>query len=218
MKKAIVCFGDSLTWGWWKRGYGHDPYCNVLNDELKTSFHDGITAVQFGIAGETTSQMVQRLPNVLMEVRGEKKKVFHPDMQDCSVHSIVILGGANDLANPSVSAADIMTNLTRLTEIALQATSKVALCTLLPFNIEGEEAAVPRAVHAQLNEAIRNFCCQKDAMVVCIDLERGIPPRAQEPGIWNDAVHLNDKGYSMMGAYIWEEGSSSMIFSEAVSL
>jgi lysophospholipase L1-like esterase len=156
---------------------------------------------------------------MIKEVRGGKKvgKVWHPEMEDGTVHSVIILGGANDLANPANSAADILGNLKALLKIELKETSKVALCTLLPFNLEMEAAQWARVVHRELNELIRDFCLHHSD-VVCIDLERAMPSRKKDASLWNDDVHPNQKGYEVMGRLISQMGHASMLFSESLIL
>lgn len=216
MKKVVVCFGDSLTWGWWKRGHGQDPYSHVLNKDFAT-YSSRLVALQFGIAGETTAKMKERIGGVLKEVKGQKAGIWYPDMEAAEVQCVIVCGGTNDLANPSLSAADIFTNLRAIVEVAQLSTPRVALCTLLPFNLDGDVFEHPRRRHGELNELIRKFCLETQ-LVRCIDLERALPSRAQEPTIWNDAVHFNDKGYSLMGSVILDVGNSSMLFSESIDL
>ena len=136
--QVVVCFGDSLTWGWWQRGYEQTPYSEVLNESFAKEGLD-LQARQFGIAGETTLKMVGRLSGVLQEVQGGKKvkKIWYPDMEDADVHSVIIFGGTNDLADANLRK-DSMQNLCDLCERAAQVTERIGLCTLLPFNYSGK--------------------------------------------------------------------------------
>lgn len=72
----IACLGDSITYG-----YG----LNRLNNECwvdRTAIATGIDFLNFGISGDTTAGMLQRL---------------HSDVMPCRPEIVVLMGGTNDI-------------------------------------------------------------------------------------------------------------------------
>jgi len=53
-KYMILCFGDSLTEGWYDRGTKRNPYTNQLNKLVEQKYPGLFEAVPMGVAGETT--------------------------------------------------------------------------------------------------------------------------------------------------------------------
>eukprot|EP01103_Thecamoeba_quadrilineata_P008688 TRINITY_DN1841_c0_g1_i2.p1 TRINITY_DN1841_c0_g1~~TRINITY_DN1841_c0_g1_i2.p1 ORF type:complete len:151 (-),score=20.66 TRINITY_DN1841_c0_g1_i2:232-651(-) len=81
--KHVLAFGASLTEGYHNGGYDFHPYTIRLEQLLKTKGE--FMVWNYGISGQTTKDMIQRLPNIFKE----KGSNFFS--------AAIILGGTNDL-------------------------------------------------------------------------------------------------------------------------
>jgi lysophospholipase L1-like esterase len=78
--KKILAFGDSLTAGYYNWGRSFNPYTNRLGALLGSEWK----AVEVGRSGETTTEMVSRLPAVLKRFQ---------IIENVTFDYILILGG-----------------------------------------------------------------------------------------------------------------------------
>ena len=53
--------------------------------------------------------------------------------------------------------------------------------------------------------------------MVLLDLEKAIPSLRDDETLWNDKIHLNGKGYALMGKEIFDAGRL-WLFGESVAL
>ena len=100
----IIFMGNSITIGW----LSHYP-----------EFFEGKPYVNRGIGGQTSSQMLLR---------------FRQDVIDLQASVVVILAGTNDIAQNTgpISLEDIMANLISMSELAEANGIKVVLASVLP--------------------------------------------------------------------------------------
>lgn len=105
--KLVVCFGDSLTAGYYQHGLRFEPYCRSIKV-------DGVKSIDYGTPGMTSSEMTSWVEKVLQEValthdssafefwafcalggnkRFERGKAGH----DCSKHEIGGRKGASQV-------------------------------------------------------------------------------------------------------------------------
>ena len=99
--RNILAFGDSLTWG--KTDGPSHPYTLRLQEKLD-GMGTNLSAVNEGLSGEQTHEMIKRLPVILHNVRPAYT---------------IILGGSNDLALTKISAVEILDHLIQLHRQAL---------------------------------------------------------------------------------------------------
>lgn len=118
---TVVCFGDSLTWGFNpvdKTRYGHDVrWTRLLQTELGSAFH----VVEEGINGRTTvfEDPVRGDKNGLQHLAGVRKTHMPIDV-------LVIMLGSNDLQDRfSLSAEAIGLAMGRILFAATQPTDDV---------------------------------------------------------------------------------------------
>ncbi len=170
----VVFFGDSITDNW----------------KLDISF-PGKGYINRGIGGQTTSQMLVR---------------FRQDVLDLKPELVVILAGTNDIAgnNGPISLKDIEANLSTLAELARVHGIRVILSSVTPVNNYTALAKplfdtrpIPEIL--QLNEWMRSYCTTDpnasylnyyDALVD----ERGMMRQA----LADDGLHPNAAGYKIM--------------------
>jgi lysophospholipase L1-like esterase len=149
----IAFMGDSITFLWW------------------------LPTTNFGISGNTTSQMLVRFPN---EVLGQGYK------------AVVILGGTNDVRmnkTPIETFVPIaIANIETMAEEAQKDDMDVVLCLIPP--IENENSRVE-----PLNEAIEALAQQHQYKLV-----NYYTPMVGHPDYFHDGIHPTDEGYFVMQA------------------
>ena len=176
MKKEIndplvVFMGNSITEGW-------------LNKKL--SFFDNPSFVNRGIGGQTTSQMLLR---------------FRQDVIDLKPKAVVILAGINDIAQNQgpIAVKDIFGNLKSMCELAKTNNINVVLCSVLPakeFPWRMEINPIEKV--AELNTLLKKYARKNGFIYVdyykkLVTKEFGLPRE-----LTSDEVHLTIKGYQTL--------------------
>jgi lysophospholipase L1-like esterase len=170
-EKRIVFFGDSITEGW------------MTNDP---GYFSGKPYVDRGIAGQTTSQMLVR---------------FRQDVINLKPYAVLILAGTNDIAQNgfTVTEDSIEQNLQSIAELAKANGIKVAFCSVLPaFDYPWHKGLEPAEKIVALNRWIQGYCRDNNLLYVdyyspMVDSRHGM--KAELSG---DGVHPNKTGYAIM--------------------
>lgn len=177
----IVFMGDSIT-EFWK-----------TTDE---SFFTTNSFIDRGISGQTTSQMVVR---------------FSQDVVNLKPSTVVILAGINDIAqnNGPISLEDIMKNIASMAETAKKFNIKVVLCSVLPANkFPWRPEILPAEKVIKLNKLIEDYAFKNKIVYVdyyskMVDENQGLKSE-----FGDDGVHPNLAGYKVMEAIILKEITS----------
>lgn len=167
----IVFMGDSIT-EFWK-----------INDEL---FFTSNSFINRGISGQTTSQMVVR---------------FQQDVIDLKPTTVVLLAGINDIAENTgpISLNDILKNIISMVTMAKENKIKVVLCSVLPANRFSWNLKIkPAEKVIELNKMIKTYADANQITFVdyydaMVDHENGLQKKYGE-----DGVHPNLSGYIVM--------------------
>lgn len=167
----VVFIGNSITIGW----LSHYP-----------DFFDGKPYVNRGIGGQTSSQMLLR---------------FRQDVIDLQASVVVILAGTNDIAQNTgpISLEDIMANLISMAELAEANGIKVVLASVLPAaDYRWRPGLAPNIKIPKLNAMIRAYTESKgmvylDYFSAMTDGKNGLRKELGE-----DGVHPNKAGYQLM--------------------
>ncbi len=170
--KRIVFMGDSITESW-----------KIINQD----FFINNSYINRGISGQTTSQMVLR---------------FRQDVIELMPSVVVILAGINDIAENTgpISIQDIMGNIKSMSELAKANTIGVILCSVLPSNrFYWNPKIDPAEKVIELNQLISNYATKNnitfvDYYGVMVDDTKGLPKKYSD-----DGVHPNLEGYKVMG-------------------
>jgi len=170
-EKRIVFLGDSITEGW-----------GVSDGK----FFSGRPYINRGISGQTTSQMLVR---------------FRQDVIDLRPSVVVILGGTNDIAqNGGITTVEaIEQNLQSMAELAKANRIRVVLSSVLPaFSYPWRPGIQPADKIAELNRWIAAYCATNHLVYLdyyspLVDARRGLPAVFSE-----DGVHPNRAGYAVM--------------------
>lgn len=169
----VVFFGDSITDIWKLEG-----------------FFPGKPYVNRGIGGQTTSQMLVR---------------FRQDVVDLQPKVVVILAGTNDIAGNTgpMRNEDIEANLASMAELARVHDIHVVLASILPVHNYSERAKdffaqrPPKRI-LEINDWLKKYC--KDHLIVYLDYfsalvdDKGLLKK----DLADDGLHPNDAGYKIM--------------------
>jgi lysophospholipase L1-like esterase len=172
-EERVVFFGDSITDGW----------------KLEESF-PGKHYVNRGISGQTTSQMLVR---------------FRQDVVNLRPKVVVILAGTNDIAGNGgpIANQDIEANYSDIAELAKANHIRVIFASILPVNNYTERAKDffaqrPTDRILALNRWLKDYCERNhlrylDYFGAMVD-EKGMLKRE----LADDGLHPNQAGYAIM--------------------
>ena len=166
-----VFMGDSITEGW----FNNDP-----------KFFTDNNFVGRGISGQTTSQMLLR---------------FREDVINLKPKKVVILAGTNDIAqnNGPISLDKIFGNIISMAELAKANKIKVVICSVLPaYDYPWRKGLEPANKVIALNEllkdySIKNHISYVDYHTPLKDKDNGLPIELAP-----DGIHPNKIGYEKM--------------------
>ena len=169
----VIFYGDSIT-DFWKLG----------------QFFPGKNYINRGISGQTTSQMLLR---------------FRQDVIDLNPDLVVMLAGTNDIAGNTgpISIPDIEGNISSMAELARAHNVALVLSSVTPVNnyttaSQRFFADRPPAQILRLNQWIRAYCASTncyylDYFSAMVD-GSGLLKRE----LSDDGLHPNDAGYKIM--------------------
>jgi lysophospholipase L1-like esterase len=171
--KLILCFGDSLTAGYYAHGLRFAPYAEHL-----TTKDGAYKGMDFGTSGMTSREMVSWVDEVLR----------HDALKGYELFAFVALGGTNDLGG-NASAEQIAKNMGLVAAKAkVRGFERVCVATIPTF---------PNAVRAKRVvdkiEATNALLRKLDAEIV--PLAEAVSPEVAT--IWDDGLHNNPKGYEL---------------------
>ncbi|MBF6642087.1 SGNH/GDSL hydrolase family protein [Flavobacterium sp. J49] len=169
--KSIVFMGDSIT-EFWKT--------------TSPSFFASNPFIDRGISGQTTSQMVLR---------------FEQDVINLKPNTVVILAGINDIAENTgpMTLEAIFNNIKSMTKSAKANKIKVVLCSVLPANhFYWNTKIMPADKVIALNKMIKDYAQKNkityvDYYSAMVDSKKGLLHKYGE-----DGVHPNLEGYKTM--------------------
>ena len=172
-ENRVVFFGDSITDMWnLAESFPSKPYVNR------------------GISGQTTSQMLVR---------------FRQDVINLRPKVVVILAGTNDIAGNSgpIADSDIEANFASLAELARAHNIHVVLASILPvhnYTPQSQELFAQRSPERilVLNRWLRNYCLANvttylDYFSSMVDGKGWL-----KRDLANDGLHPNKVGYAVM--------------------
>ena len=172
-EQRVVFFGDSITDSW------------KLNE-----FFPGKPYVNRGISGQTTSQMLVR---------------FRQDVIELQPRAVVILAGTNDIAGNTgpISEDDIEKNYATMAELAKAHDIRVVFASVLPvhnYTPQSKELFESRHPHdiLALNTWLEDYCAENglvylDYFEKMVD-DQGLLKRE----LADDGLHPNLAGYKVM--------------------
>ncbi|KAF4984827.1 hypothetical protein FZEAL_55 [Fusarium zealandicum] len=183
----ILCFGDSLTSGYFEWGTASHPYALKLEDRLTGAFpHVDVEVVVDGVPGDvaTFDRFYKRFTNA---------------WQKKSYDWAIVLAGTNDIAY-GIPSDDIFTALADIYDVALSRERNILALTVPECMSKAERSTTAR------NELNQSILDNKDTNYYAFDLHAHIPYHSlseqDRAKYWDDGVHLRDDGYDWMGNHI----------------
>ena len=208
--RNILCFGDSLTSGYYNHGKNFHPYSQRLSQLLNS---DGRLRYYVKTSGKVREMahgsMARRLPQVL----GNSSRFDW----------VIILGGTNDVAHVKNFGDDdsFMNQLisiwkpriVRDIEVLHEISHKYGARTVMLTIPETAYEAWPNfktlwVMRRRLNQDLREYARRSQGNTVLCDLALKLPRHSISPQaqalLWNDHLHLTPFGYDKMAEIIYQ--------------
>ena len=206
----ILCFGDSLTAGYYNHGKMFYPYGRRLNQLINFSSRLPAVVESQGVVGEMThKQMVARLPQVL-----GNSSIFD---------WVIILGGTNDILHVKNFADDeeflsqlenvwqprITKDIEKLHTISQHYGAHTMVLTVPENAIESWPGyKLLQTMRSKINNALRDFAMRNQDRVAFCDIAKKLPRHTltpeQEALYWDDHLHMTPQGYNRMADAVFD--------------
>jgi lysophospholipase L1-like esterase len=211
----VLCFGDSLTAGYVGAGqfvpYKTAAMSRVLNSEAATVDVD-VDAI--GHSGWDTGQLLRRkdddscsdvflsvAPGLSAALGGRGRLVDYATGRFLPVRApydvVIILAGANDLADRTVTADRICANLQRLHRVCLDAGVKRTVAVGIPESVYTSQNRFAEAVRAETNALLAAWA-ESDAAAAGRCKYTPCPTGLRD--LCADGLHFSAAGYDVLGA------------------
>lgn len=195
MRGAVLAFGDSLTAGYQSVGLPSHPYAARLRALLPAA--PDWQVVEAGVSGETTAEMVERLPQQLQRVPG--------------FDFVFILGGTNDLGSGE-TREQIATTICSLHKTAHAHGCRTLAISIPEHHMENRRQYLSMAEKRKgINDDLKRFA-EAEEKTEFFDLAALLPyfglsdPERRQ--IWDeDQLHFNARGYDRFGELLYERMS-----------
>ncbi len=177
--KLILCFGDSLTAGFYAHGLRFAPYSEHLT--TKDGTYKGM---DFGTPGMTSREMVDWTDQVLKQEALKGYELF----------AFVALGGTNDMGG-GATPEQVAKNMGLVAAKArARGFERVCLATIPTF----PNAVKFKRIVDKIDST--NALLRKVEGVEIVPLADAISPEMAP--IWDDGLHNNPKGYELYAAAV----------------
>ena len=197
--KRILCYGDSLTAGFWARGQKFEPYAKTLKKELE-SLGIIVEIDHHGFSGWTTEELLARSDyNKLEDFTGHKGPGLKKALTSQNYDLLILMAGTNDLSNKSDTF--IFNNLKKLTEIAISA--KIPTLNVgIPDSAYLFRDGHARSKRDSVNKMLSNFANSEKKLDWPPLISYTPCPFAFTPDskfFDFDGLHFSEKGYQEFG-------------------
>lgn len=185
-RRAVLCFGDSLTEGLVSSDCPRSPYSKQLALHFKGAL-DGKcpVVINAGLSGETTDHMLGRLKDLLQF------------LDNTPVDVAIILGGTNDLGE--AAPKQIIDNLLRLHKMVHAAGAMTGVLTIPACTYLGQEDYC-KDDREQVNAQLRSFAAEQCDRTMLVDVAAAFPQADSHMHLWtSDGVHMSADGYQALG-------------------
>jgi lysophospholipase L1-like esterase len=169
----VLFYGDSITDKW-----------------TLSQYFSGHNYINRGISGQTTSQMLLR---------------FRQDVIDLDPQIVVVLAGTNDIAGNTgpISIEDIEGNITSMAELARAHNITLVLSSVTPVNnytpaSQRFFADRPLSEILRLNEWMKAYCASTNCYYLDYFDSMVDGSGLLKRGLSEDGLHPNDAGYKIM--------------------
>lgn len=168
--KEIIAIGDSITYGF--PYFPSSSWVHLASQEL------GISIINKGVNGDTSSQMLER---------------FEYDVIRFSPAHVIIMGGTND-ACARVEAEEVNDNICSMAEMAEQNGITPIIGLPIPCNYPQDECIL-----SLYREDMREYAAAKNLSVVDF-YSAFLKANSRQPqgDFFADVLHPNEQGYRIM--------------------
>ncbi|KAJ6107851.1 SGNH hydrolase [Penicillium sp. IBT 18751x] len=190
-KLSILCFGDSLTSGYYRYGLKYHPYAIKLTAILEAEFPT--TKIHLEVDGLPGDEVTHPAGEFLPRIRDQCAKT--------KFDWVIILGGTNDLGVGQ--RVDLIYHaLEDCWNVALSSGAKVLAMTV------PECAAKLDSLDTKRNTLNSHILKRESEQIHVIDLHSKIPyhsaTEAFQREMFDDGLHLTAMGYDLMGTVVGE--------------
>ncbi|KAJ7371353.1 hypothetical protein OS493_026454 [Desmophyllum pertusum] len=208
--RSILCFGDSLTSGFYNHGHNFHPYSQRLSQLLNS---EGRLKYYVKTSGKVREMAHGSMSKRLPEVLGNSSRFDW----------VIILGGTNDVAHVKNFGDDdsfmnqliniwkprIVRDIEVLHEIAHKYGARTVLLTVPETAYEAWPSYKTLWVmRNRLNQDLRDYALRSQGNVVLCDLAAKLPRHSLSPQaqalLWNDHLHLTPYGYDKMAEIVYQ--------------
>ncbi|MDZ7649168.1 MAG: SGNH/GDSL hydrolase family protein [Cytophagales bacterium] len=171
-ENKVVFMGNSITEGW---------------ERIDPTFFAGKPYINRGISGQTTSQMVLR---------------FQQDVVDLKPKVVVILAGTNDIAGNSgpMTLEQTRDNIIAMAQLAKANGIQVVISSVIPaYDYPWKPGLEPAGKIVALNKMLKEYASKYK--IVYLDYFSAMADEKEmvyEKGLGDDGVHPNLDGYKIM--------------------
>ena len=192
IKKAIVCFGDSITDGTGSIPNKKNRWIDLLSEKLHLNKETSeIAVVNKGIGGnKITKQGLNRYSYDVLQVKG--------------VIYIIVLFGINDISClKKVTSSDIISAYKKLIKEAHNNNIFIYGGTILPFGKNKEFSEKKEKIRQEVNNWIRNTKKEEGGFDYFFDFDKLIRDPNNHTIMYEDyarfdGIHPNEKGHQIL--------------------
>lgn len=190
----VVCYGDSLTAGYCRKGMLFEPYGRTLMKELETNGVPSEILIS-GHSGKTAAEMVAALNSSITDVVGLHGTGLARILDDAPSDLVIIMAGTNDMAE-GTRPEIIMKDVAQLHA----ACHKRGVPTIALVPPPAPCAPMQRERdRTQLRELITEWAIGQMHVKAVVDSARWAGLDAG-PGVWDfDGLHFCPSGSALLG-------------------
>ncbi|KAL1988688.1 hypothetical protein VTN96DRAFT_8388 [Rasamsonia emersonii] len=198
----ILCFGNSLTAGYWHYGLEYHPYAIKLKERLQQSITEEEllppnTDIVIDVEGLPGDLAVSPPGRFLGRMEGRCSKTAYD--------WVIVLGGTNDLAYGTFSPSQIFAALQQAWSTALTSSTSNNRTNVLALTIP-ECSAISDRLTRRRDELNAKILAHRAERFYTFDLHSALPYHSlsenERERIWDDGLHLTDEGYDLMGELV----------------
>lgn len=202
--RSILCYGDSLTAGYYRHGSEFHPYGDTI------AVKSGLSVKTVGMSGWTSSQMVEAAQKT-----GIHDQIHSPGdglvvlLKQRQWDLVCLMAGTNDLGY-GMSTGDIVENMEILVKHCLNSSPfvKIALLTVPPTGGEAKHERT-RKRHAAVNSGLVRLANKYSSRVLLVNTEIALPNPGNDldspyRDLWDeDMLHFSPRGSERLGEYVY---------------
>lgn len=193
-RRRVLCYGDSLTAGFYAGGQRFEPYARSLLQACRAA---GVACeVSFcGHNGRTAAQMNEAVDTSLKDICGFVGKGLRRILQEDGTFDLVlIMAGTNDFG-AGATHTEVFERVARLHEVCHECGAQSAVLAPPPVPKAGPHHELTRRLLVTL---LRGLARRSERIVACVDPADHLPAREQR--FWDpDGLHFSPLGSRTLG-------------------